>query len=185
MRKILPQRAQRTQRKIPGGSSIFRRHPVSHLCVLCVLCGEMKLFWFRLCRVGIKVQESHQSDSLGKCRRHPHPSKRKVNWRHPGSAPLIEPPLRQTTITRVFDGHGFVRPRTGGSQDTSPPEQTPNTTPAKRGFARTPPNRGYDNYVGREPRFEESRFPNPPSNLLVPFADSAGSLRATNHDWDR
>jgi len=37
----------------------------------------------------------------------------------------------------------------------------------------------HDNFVGRcwEPPFKERRFPNPPSNLVVPFADFAGSHR--------
>jgi len=34
--------------------------------------------------------------------------------------------------------------------------------------------------AGWEPPFEERRFPNPPSNLFVPFADSAGSSHRPN-----
>ena len=34
--------------------------------------------------------------------------------------------------------------------------------------------------TGWEPPFEERRFPNPPSNLFVPFTDFAGSHRAAN-----
>ncbi|MFA5206913.1 MAG: hypothetical protein WC708_21130 [Lentisphaeria bacterium] len=42
-----------------------------------------------------------------------------------------------------------------------------------------------DSRASWEPPFKERRFPNPPSNLFVPFADSAGRSRPTGHDGAR